>query len=146
MVALSEIRLGNWFQYDGTDRNPIDPKYPGHSTYYNRKTRKLDLVFKFDFQEENWLNQVECVLDMKDVYPIELTVDLCKELGLLDQVTVKNSFYRLYETEFYSDNYEKQWFGFELSRNNEGLGEVKYLHQYQNLFFALTGEELSINL
>lgn len=50
------------------------------------------------------------------------------------------------------DLWNKYWIGdFELDNNKEcfdyeGKVSIKYLHQLQNLYFALTGEELKITL
>lgn len=75
-----------------------------------------------------------------NITPIVLTEELLVKLGFEKNET---GFY--YKGRFtYHNEYGwkilEQWV-----KNWVGVSELKYVHQLQNLYFALTGEELTIN-
>jgi len=83
---------------------------------------------------------------IKDVKPIELTEEWMLEFGFkkdLDKSFMKNDISifldKRYKTNIYlqANDSGYGWFGFEK--------RIDYVHELQNLYFALTGEELTIN-
>ena len=80
-----------------------------------------------------------------DTNPIELTEEWLIKFGY----KVKNG---LLSSEFYDKNFSitvdtKGKFDFWISECDDCavIKEIKYVHQLQNLYFSLTGEELTIN-
>ena len=82
-----------------------------------------------------------------DCKPIELNEEWLKRLGfekVMDSITI----YSVYEIQRDVDNIRHV---FEIMHDNRRLKfylrgnhlEIKYVHQLQNLYFALTGEELT---
>lgn len=66
------------------------------------------------------------------------------------QVANNTSLYFDPHKDWMRNDYEVEWYlSHEWNNNhfkNDFLAKPKYLHQLQNLYFALTGEELSVNL
>ena len=129
MIKASELRIGNYVKIN----NP---------NYRKKDTNKIFHVLKLDSMDDS-CNGV-CIEDMpyaevfgqflKHIEPIELTEDIVIDLGL-NAVELENSEW------FYQDNkfrLNKNYSGFYYSRNLD----IKYVHQLQNLYFALTGCEL----
>jgi len=67
------------------------------------------------------------------------------------ELTLQNQYFKdLKEEDVYlmitSDLY--YWIGFDFNSNEDlsiGNGKINYVHQLQNLYFALTGDDLKIN-
>jgi hypothetical protein len=74
----------------------------------------------------------------KAIKPIPLTEDFVIDLGL-NPVEIENGEWYYQNNKF---RLNKNYSGFYYSRNLD----VKYVHQLQNLYFALTGEELTLNV
>lgn len=101
--------------------------------------------------EEVWLNYCHGSGIYKkriiEIRPIPLTEELLKKCGF-QQRPIRNDSYSLCLQEFCIYRNEDTCH-FELPNEYGGTGsyvEIKSLHQLQNLYFALTGEELEINL
>lgn len=75
-------------------------------------------------------------LRITDVEPIPLTEEWLVKLG----------FYKINESEYrhteYFYNFKKGWFGICEGVGMEIVFDMKHVHSLQNLYFALTGEEL----
>lgn len=70
--------------------------------------------------------------------PIQLTEEWLLNFGFKDNLNFKNVIFIDSKIAFYNDNNV-----FTLA-NHEYNIEIKYVHQLQNLYFALTGEELTL--
>ena len=89
------------------------------------------LYYRDDVKREH-----SSIIEIERLIPTELTEDFVIDLGL-KPVEIENGEW------YYQDNkflLNKNYSGFYYSRNLD----VKYVHQLQNLYFALTGEELTI--
>jgi hypothetical protein len=127
MIASSELRVGNWVK--------------NWDILVDNKTRagKPHRISQNDF----------AFPDLFD--PIPLTPDLLKKCGFfsLTPFTYKHpllSCFVLKCNEEYEAALHIGWWAY-LTDNNKNLlscYEVNYLHQLQNLFFFLLGEELEI--
>jgi hypothetical protein len=81
--------------------------------------------------------------DINDLKPIELTPELLGKAGL---EKVNDSVTEYENVEHGATVYTfKNGFEFYLDTWHSGVW-IKHLHQLQNLYYALTGEELNINL
>ena len=132
-MEAKDLRIGNWFEGDNGDK------------IYYRITAKQILDFYDD--------------PLDDYYkPIPLTEDWLLNYGFEKVIYESDDFG--YETNYeldikgvgyisYSDDFSCALFGSKESSKNE-LGflpnwdNCKYVHQLQNLYFALTGEELTL--
>ena len=120
MIKPNELRLLNWVKYDNR-------YFQIHSIAYVFPTLNTD---EFGIG----------VVDYNNIQPVELTPDILEAAGFTNGIkTIETSFL---ETEFYVDLMDGDA-GF----NKHGLWfPCKYLHQLQNLYYCLTGEELQIDL
>lgn len=145
MVQSTELRIGNYIFY-------LDELYIVDGIKYepNAPSSKYRIAFKtiegklYNSKMENWIE------------PIPLTPEILEQCG----------FEYGFGTEYHFEGDKKyktyRFNSFALARNGgeyfieyryscEGRNcedeiiEVEYLHQLQNLYFALTGEELSYN-
>jgi hypothetical protein len=72
----------------------------------------------------------------RDYSPIPLTPEILKKAGfIISEAVAEADIIELNRAPYY----------FELKTGNEKV-VIKYLHQLQNSFFALTGQELEINM
>ncbi|MCE5225881.1 MAG: hypothetical protein LLG05_08460 [Porphyromonadaceae bacterium] len=81
----------------------------------------------------------------EELQPIPLTPELLEKCGFKSNhptyyyIPIEDNCLHVY----YSNN---GLYGYNVKYMHAYLGEIKYLHQLQNLYFALTGEELEIDL
>lgn len=119
-MKATDLRIGNYVKYLGeiTIVNSIS----GATTTYV-STRKSGIMPINSFQ------------------PIELTEDIFLKCGF---VYVKHFGFRMRKGCFIKDDLE--YSGYYFRWNGQTLAGIHYLHQLQNLYFALTQTELEINL
>ena len=130
-METKELRLGNYLQLDG------------ESYHVNEIQNSLQCI---ELKRKNLENQKlndyeECDLDCNDLQPIPLT----------EEVLLKCGFERHIKLGGYDGYLLNGWFittdlCFMVLGSSVILSKLKYLHQLQNLYFALTGEELEIEL
>ena len=122
MVNANELRLGNWVQHE---------PYP-------------DEIWQVDYKlfESIDLQLVECV-------GIPLTPEILEKAGF-EKLNTEMSGCKVYQKDFWrvaysyrDENCFKLWHR-QVSPPTWRLAEFAYIHQLQNLYFALTGEELTL--
>lgn len=135
MINKQELRIGNWVEYDGK--------------YY-----KIDTIAN-EFPTLNTSEFGIGVVDWNNINPIHLTEEILLKCGFEktddygDQIYYepKNRGNRNYYICF---DHEDISFGLNVFGNCTNLlhdnSNLQFLHQLQNLYFALTGEELTVNL
>lgn len=124
-MEIKQLRIGNLILFNG--------EYREISSLHNDNTLRLRKG-----------NNCEGCYSINNIKPIELTEEILMQCGFL----------KVRYEKFSHDNFKKlkafphpmiNGFGIYL----EGfcsLPNVKHLHQLQNIYFSLTGEELQINL
>ena len=85
----------------------------------------------------------DCYLDILKHEPIPLTEEWLESFGFINQ---DDKMYELSYDQFDFECYYSYSGGTWNSRLNEVDLVIKYVHQLQNLYFTLTGEELKIKL
>lgn len=129
MIRANQLRIGNFLYVSG---NTID-------TYQTSKPKRVDIDFLKAIDEENkqrpdglltWFN------------PIPLTPEILEKCGF--NVTSKGfyqhpNWYNL-SLKYFRGSYALRCNFMDIITNN-----IYYVHQLQNLYHALTGEELEIN-
>ena len=114
-MKASELRIGNWF--------------------YNNNGEGI----KCQIQHLVFCDSIECKYN-----PIPLTPEWLEKFGFESEDVddyVKDNHSVIIEKKEYS-----YWFAEQASDVYwQQLAVIKYVHQLQNLYFALTGEELEIN-
>lgn len=120
----NEVRLGNWVQYDGKHFQlaAISEEYP-------------------------FLNTVEFghgVVEWKDLQPIPLTGEILLKCGAIDLTGI--FLIKLSAIEKIGYNIDNGRFWLEGPRGFLVIKSIDNLHQLQNLYFALTGQELEFTI
>ena len=121
MIKANEIRIGNWFDFYGRPMQvrPITINDIFYGKIYEPIPLTEEWLIKFGFEK---LDSSSCI-----VYHIghnEITHDWLFDLTWLKKPELINS----PNAPFYKN----------------GRHTIYYVHQLQNLYFALTGEELTI--
>lgn len=129
MIQANELRIGNLLEYQ-SDVFKLDTVQEIHSLTWLRKN-------------VHYIKQ----LSLDDLKPIPLTPEILERCGFIkcinadDDVLFKKQYFEIEYMEFFSE--EKN--GFYYNNNMPHETHIRYLHQLQNLYFALTGEELELN-
>lgn len=127
MIA-HEIRIGNWVH---------------HNNEWSARNEDKKGVFDYQFEQRDWYWDAECLLNIEEnLSPIPLTEEWLKRFGFENQTKrCKESIIRWKKncvTLFPSDGYP---YGASIDIDSP----IQYVHQLQNLIFALTGEELTLS-
>jgi len=125
--------------------------------YFNDRAGKL---LKLDWWES--INKACCKMEIegKEVHPMTEYVESCTPILLTEEWLVKFGFKKVrentkhFKVDFFHYENDDCWIylildGFELELNTSDERHnldrtYKYVHQLQNLYFALTGKELTI--
>ena len=124
-MKASDLRIGNW----------VRPSKE-HWTY-------RESVNDFQWDESDWYGLGECTMSLEAINPIPLTEEWLLKLVFIN---FKNES-ELYQCGFLSIDKDKDEFYYQAIKNHyqERAIRIDYVHQLQNLYFALTNEELTIN-
>lgn len=124
-MKANELRIGNWVMYEG---EPFMVKWMTQI-------------------EGNWcaiLDKVVFNVPLSDLKPITLTRKLIEEIGFKEagdeHLYKQNGIYVWCRTE-----HEDAWIS-EIDDVNLEKRDIWHLHRFQNIFFALTKEELEVEL
>jgi hypothetical protein len=136
MIQANELRIGNWVNYCGA----------------------IDFVTVINTDDENFefINTTSYSnISLEDIKPIPLTEEILLKCGFIKDF---NQFFSPIvlllndSLEMYADNQDNyslvNLFTIPIYEDCDtfNLLQIEYLHQLQNLYFALTGTELEINL
>jgi hypothetical protein len=145
-----ELRIGNWVE----EYNPHHPQYKNFVKVESVNEEGINLIGSVDY-DCGIIEANPCI------NPIPLTPELLVKCGF--ELTYNKTNHKRCEISVGEDgfklefNWRKEaleWTEFKITGNGgyDDGGEMsindicKHLHQLQNLYFALTGEELSIEL
>jgi|SRR5690606_10845143 len=121
----TEIRINNWFYHKGK-----------HWSYRNEGASN---GFEFQWDSRDWYAIGECTLSLEDIEPIQLTEEWLFKFGFElkyedeedNSIFVKNLF------EITKDCFKEVFW-------SDATYIIKNVHQLQNLYAVLTGEELKL--
>lgn len=114
-MDIKELRIGNWVETYGTNGNP-------------EKWVKIKV---------NVTHIITCSTSPNLFRPIKINVSCLKKFGF-EKWTYGPFSKGNFHLEYYGNGNASVDFGFRTP-----FIELKYVHQLQNLYFALTGEELN---
>jgi hypothetical protein len=122
----NELMIGNWVN---------------HTDSYEDGQKK-----QIQFSESNWYRIGDCIERLEDFEPIPLTEEWLLKFGFEkavdENIWVNKS---SYQSLFYQLTFNSQ-IGASLYEDSHWIkSNIQYVHQLQNLYFALTNEELKIN-
>jgi hypothetical protein len=128
MIKANELRIGNYVQ-DEHFRVGIVKSVSDRSVRVKMEHSTLKRDSNVDF-------------DGLDIEPITLTPEILEKCGF-EKINkglfkpVFGNYSHIFKTDFYP-------LSLEIEGNRIPLKNIKYLHQLQNLYYTLTGEELNI--
>jgi hypothetical protein len=138
-IMERELRIGNWYKADITIQGSIGAKLGfGEDRMFKMTKEHLVLILRFD-------------LEFK-IKPVPLTEEILLKCGF---ELGSNGWYSLESCLFdfncldisINQEFAAIEYGSRYDTHACNLtGNIRYLHQIQNLYFALTNEELEINL
>lgn len=117
MLEANELRIGNWVE-------PAEPEYKGK--YFRVQSGDIKHI-----QEGSKTYKYQ---------PIPLTLELLEKVGFMKDSS---------DGKFYGHDFPPIYFIYDNQWSVTGMPfshTMEHLHQLQNLYFALTGTELTINL
>ena len=121
-MKASELRIGNWVQ-SGND-SPF----------------QVNRVHVIDIDDD---------MDGENTFPITLSEEWLLKLGINKRIikTQLNGSEDWFDVSrvLVNDDIDNPKWGYLFSMNGESLTVIKYVHQLQNLYFALTGAELALS-
>ncbi|MDV3537917.1 hypothetical protein CMU94_02120 [Elizabethkingia anophelis] len=138
-MRISELRIGNIIEVDYIAYNKISKNIKVKTSVLGINTTNNKVLVRVSSGEMKWVS-------IKNVNPIELTGDWLVKLGFEN----KHSTYSIE-----NDKYEFSLFFYDAwnlhyeEKENYGDTEIDLcgywnIHELQNLFFALSGEDLKI--
>ena len=130
MIDAKELRLGNWF-YDKVTKRYCYIANIDHGGF-------VRVFFPNSDMDKDSLSTVS----IRELQPIELIEVILIRCGVYVSTGTYGpiySFDNIPPMEIYYDTNERVWV---VTYSDALLCKPKYLHQLQNLYFALTGEEL----
>lgn len=125
MIKHEEIRKGNFVLHKG---NPKEVFYATHTG--------VSFLIGYDWKD-NALTQNYLY---RGIDPIPLTGEILEKCGF-----DKSGMYYVKSQVYIWDTCVTNESGFEYKYNYTAM-PINYIHQLQNLYFSLTGQELTINL
>lgn len=129
MVQANEIRIGNYFEHN-------------ENWCYRNSHLTSPPKFNFAWEERDWYALGECTMFLEDCFHIPLTPEILERCGFEYGNGKFNEWWVSGKFTLYNNGYKnKNDIEFEESFYKV---RIKYFHQLQNLYYALTGEELEI--
>ena len=120
-MKANELRIGNYV------------KAPKGARYNND-------VIQFGIHE--FLKIAECVYDIEDFEPIPLTEEWLLKFGLTRIECNQGEYYPYTDINIVKVD---EYYRLEVGSDEYVIGyKIKYVHQLQNLYFALTNKELTV--
>lgn len=132
-MKSQEIRIGNFFSHNGN--------------WSYRECKKSDVIC---WNDTDWYAVGECTMDLNDIIGIPISEIELNNIGFVDVNTGRPHIYinSNLSIVFTKKNTDKIVY---IEVENEYAScqivtYIKFVHQLQNLYFALTGFELECNL
>jgi hypothetical protein len=137
MIDARELRLGNLLDYQGQPL-PVLAIDNEREFFYTERNELLKCSITIGQYDDNGFMWTTNGRWLKHFKPIPLTEDWLVRLGFRYYKETNGYAYRIH----FRIQFVKSENGFMAYIDNTEWHELKYVHQLQNLYFALTGEEL----
>jgi hypothetical protein len=123
-MKANELRIGSWV------------KHPAAVWSHRTEVQGYGYV-EFQWEEHDWAGIAECTINLEDVKPIPLTEEWLFKFGFeYSDLNGDSGLWKIPPFQIYG-KYNQFIYDYRL--------DVNYVHQLQNLYFALTGQELNQN-
>lgn len=131
-MKANELRIGNWVNVPVKEQSPFRIDAFEHLSDKFIKVAMFHPEYGESVHPLTWYGG--------DLEPIPLTEEILLKCGFEEDANLFHNNIALYKNGVGGFNYNANYF------EHDNLISVDYLHQLQNLYFALTGEELKIEL
>lgn len=122
-IKKSELRIGNWIEAENHNRQKV--------------IIQVDDGFCIDFAQRNNSNPIPLTEEWLIKFGFEEYIDFGRKTGNFDKVPLCGFTYSINTNKvmiMHKGNNISHWLDI----------QIKYVHQLQNLYFSLTGEELEV--
>ena len=123
MIQANELRIGNYISYDKIEKLPTIVE----GIYFDEEYERQSIICR---HVEDFINEFE---------PIPLTEEWLLKFGFVKFIELQ-----VYQLQGFEIAFEKGFFWYML--DTRGEIQVTYLHDLQNLYFAITKTELTIDI
>ena len=128
-LDVNVLMIGNWIKHD-----------PSEWSYRNNDNVDLGNIY-FQWEDRDWVALCECTLSIEALSAIPLTEEILLKCGAVFPITLLKDCY--FEGFGPLHNHKSsEWFILVTGKRVY----IKYLHEFQNLFYILTKKHLQIKL
>ena len=134
-MKASELRLGNYVNVPIPEQCPFRIDDFECLSYEFIKVAQKQIINGKEVHPLTWYGD--------DLQPIPLTEEWLEKFGFTKAIyyDVDQNYYVYFDFSIYNF-YDEGWFFLDPDNGHINTKGVKYVHEIQNLYFALTGEEL----
>lgn len=140
-MKANELRIGNYVNVPRKEQSPFRVDYFDNvKVYQDNGTYECTPIGEIPMHPLTW--------DLADIEGIPLTPEILEKCGFEEEIT-QDIMYHHHSGFFFFELWDKEnrrSNGYWLKFLNKFDLEIKYLHQLQNLYFAISGQELEVNL
>lgn len=130
-MRTSELRVGNYVNVMREDQSPFKIDFFEYLNESDCKIAKRQFIGNSEVHPLTWY--------FNDLSPIKLTDEWILKLGYIAIDPIFSD-----RPTIFTKGIHKIWHPFDQFLDDVYRFEIKYVHKLQNLYFALTGEELTI--
>ena len=140
-IQATELRIGNWvYDDDGIESRVIGFQPFGHSVRCD-EAEGCDVLI--DLFPQDGSIRYGLICESSAIKPIPLNEDWLVRFGFeLVEKQYDAQEFNVYKNSYFTWNSNHGWWFCNI--NIENKAKIKYVHQLQNLYFALTGIELTL--
>jgi len=143
MIKANELRIGNYVNVPRKEQSPFRVDYFDNvKVYQDNGTYECPPFGEIPMHPLTW--------DLADIEGIPLTPEILEKCGFKKQ---NNGWNKNKKSEYdenyfglFDHNYCSGKLDLKYNVGNGPIPSIKFLHQLQNLYFAISGQELEVNL
>lgn len=125
-IEAGSIRIGNWFEHN-TEWN-----YAGHNGL-------------FQWEDRDWYALGESTLCLRNASPVTLTEDWLLNFGFEKNERHVHEMHPWIDYTLKGIRIQLPYFTFNFGDEDEQDVDIQFIHQLQNLYHSLTGNELTLS-
>jgi hypothetical protein len=135
-MTANELRIGSWVYH-----NPLAWSYRNDDGVISNYVKFMEDCFQWE--ESDWYAMGECTLSLDAIEPISLTEEWLLKFGFTKSFAVTN--FAIQIEAGVLDLTPSENVGYHVYIDDNWICTIESVHELQNLYFALTGQELNIN-
>ena len=164
MINVTELRIGNFFYQVKKQREFNSGDALSALDRIRSQVHGFDSEIIYRVTSINRSGEIEVIvpneetikLQANELYPVSLTSELLRECGFRDKTLNSNDWNEKYLTiggsipirisEYRAGTHFSIYVFDKNTNSNTFLRDLNYLHELQNIYFELTGQDLEIDL